>query len=126
MKFSKTSLHYNVKKKPDIILFVCLLFAELPGLIQIGSNKTLLIVGFLQTSCVKLEGSVDRNFTVIVIFLWPEIAQGVKTICQNYEALSQGILRSCPCVLAITPFVPKPNVLLIQYIIFVTIDNLYY
>ena len=69
MKFSKTSLHYNVKKKPDIILFVCLLFAELPGLIQIGSNKTLLIVGFLQTSCVKLEGSVDRNFMVIVIFL---------------------------------------------------------
>ena len=101
-------------------------YAELPGLFQIGSNKTVLIVGFLQTSCVKLEGSVDRDFMVIVIFLSPEIAQGVKTICQNYEALSQGILRSCPGIIAITPFVPKPNVLLIQYIIFVTINNLYY
>ena len=62
--------------------------AELPGLIQIGSNKTVLIVGFLQTSYVKLEGSVDRDLMVIVIFLSPEIAQGVKTICQNYKALS--------------------------------------
>ena len=28
--------------------------------------------------------------------------------------------------IAIIPFVPKPNVLLIQYIIFVTINSLYY
>ena len=83
-------------------------------------------MGFLQTSCVKLEGSVDRDFMVIVIFLLPEIAQGVKTICQNYEVLSQGILRSFPSILPIIPFVPKPNVLLIQYIIFVTINSLYY
>ena len=82
--------------------------AELAGIIQIRSNKTVLIVGLLQTSCVKLEGSVERDFMAIVIFLSPDIAQGIKTICQNYEALSQGILpRSCPSILAITQFVPQ-------------------
>ena len=100
---------------------------ELAGIIQIRLNKTVLIVGLLRTSCVKLEGSVDRDFMAIVIFLLPDIGQGIKTICQNYEALSQGILpRSCPSILAITPFAPKPDVLLIQYTIFVTINNLYY
>ena len=72
MKFWKTSLDYNVKTY--IMLFVCLLFCSVS---RNNPDKTVLIVGLLQTSCIKLEGSVDRDFMAIIIFLSPDIAQGI-------------------------------------------------